>query len=280
MEKIKEVTIQSTELYAANIFSTKDETRYGLTGVNIEYTPGRHHVIVATNGRAIMAVRSDHITPEVAPEKQEENTGSLNLSAKLIALIKRMFGVSRSPLSLTIMHHLDSHTVSVTGGGNKISNKLMYQTSIAMPDKEALILESIFPNWRHVVPKDLTPEPDKEAKTGVTEHAYSAHYVSDICEAHKFLFGHNEPRGIRWIMGDPIAPLVAIPSHGNRYVAVLMPIRTDGIKTKAEEFAWMYPAPKPEPQPAAPVEPQNPQPQTPTTHEAPQAQETTKPEAH
>lgn len=162
------IIVTRQELQAVKLFASTDGTRYVITGVNIEVRPNAVPVLVATDGRRLVAI-------ETVAQQEDKFTQSRSLLLRpdfigpVCALLKA-FGGKLFPW-ICFEHNPGSKRVIVTLIGGHI----------ALDVEEGAIIEGEFPNWRQVLPAKI------KHREPITDIGLNAELIGDFAKAAKIL---------------------------------------------------------------------------------------------
>lgn len=162
------IIVSRQELQAAALFVSNDESRFILNGVCIEAKPNKAPVIVATDGRRMVAIESK---AEQAEEFHVEHSLLLRTDfLKVIVAFSKARGAKLFPWIA-----LDNNP-----GSKRLEVSIVGVAAGCWVDQGALI-EGEFPNWRKSVPaKSARREP-------VNEVGLNAEMIGDFAKAAKFM---------------------------------------------------------------------------------------------
>lgn len=128
---------QVRELRAAELFRSADQTRLAICGLHLEHRPGEPSVVVATDGRRIVAIASNADQDEV-PEP-----ASLDLDIDTVNMLKAILNLQDKPfVDVGISDEKDG--VSIRVGRDFFSTP---NTPLS------------FPKWRSLFEQFQTPKP-------------------------------------------------------------------------------------------------------------------------
>lgn len=185
--------LKISEIKAALIICSKDENRYVLCGINVELAPNKAPLIVATDGRRLIAIDSRAEQDEPCDKKQSVIISSEALK-KVLKLCTRFcdfvcFEANAEKKSLEALI-LGSDRLTIYGA----------------------VVDGNFPAWRQVIPK--------EGKRPVGEVGFNTLFLADFGKA-SVLLG-NDSGALKLRMNDGGALLVRSSTVGN-FLGVLMP---------------------------------------------------------
>lgn len=205
--------IELGKLQAANLFASKEETRYYLNGVFFEINGGKLHLI-STDGHRLIK-----IPVEIEGKKKPEDMKFI-IPSSLIAKIKKARGADT--VELTIQK--DEITISYDGG--------------TFTDKA---IDGTFPDYTRVIPdQDATVKTEQARRkklaqkvaaaefaqsAGVFEIGFNPKYLADFAKVNELLGFKGS--GVRLSATDEKSPVLVTMGGGMRdqYLAVLMPMR-------------------------------------------------------
>lgn len=244
------------ELLAAQHIASKDETRYALCGVHIEIGKDKFPILVATDGRRLLAIRGQELQVPLLGEDYEKKAG-ITLSRAFIAALAKMTKTARVEITV------DEHEVRADFVVDRNC------VNLRMMRADALIEEHPFPGWRNVLPSGPAPH-SKFAEGSIVQLAYRAEYLADMNIVRKLL-GLSQNTGVCLTVTGEFEPVIITFDKHDHVFMVLMPLRLD---YKDKDFGWLFP--KPEPPPAADVpkpETATPPTTTPSNEAAPEQKE-------
>jgi hypothetical protein len=192
------VSIQ--ELLAASIFASVNESRYVLNGVCVEVKPNASPLMLATDGRRLVAIET-----ECAQEGEFTEEYQFILP---VDVVKAIHSVAKPKLKLFPWVALETKP-----GSKRLQVHFIGHQSVL--DAENGLIEGAFPAWRQVLPSG--------EKTPVTELGLNAEFVGDFTKAAKFL-GVTEPLIQMNIYSNTAAIEIRMGQKANFY-AVLMPCK-------------------------------------------------------
>lgn len=213
---------------AIELFSAKNDVRYYLNGVCIEPHPERGVIIVATNGHRLAAIHD--------PDGWCKKTLIVgDIPKGLIAACK----AKGNPATLTEPKALwISKTGAVVmplateeqGPDDPFDKLVLYANKISL-------IDGVFPDWRRVVPTERTEKAERLP-------AVNPKYLSDLNAAAGLL-------GIRHLSirleangeGLPIVARMDASDLLDRFIGIIMPVRSEPIPTIAP--SWLMPKQKP-----------------------------------
>jgi hypothetical protein len=220
------IIISRQELQAAKLFASTDDTRYVITGVNIEVAPGKLPVVVATDGRRVVAIET------VAQQDQEfQSEHSILLRPDFVAPIcalSKAFGGKLFPW-ICFDNNPGSSRVTVTLIGGSITLHV---------DAGALI-EGQFPNWRLALPAK------RQRREPITDIGLNAEFVGDFAKASKIL-GADSALIQMNLVGREQQVEVKLKSLPNFYGLVMQCKLDDSVEYQPEFVAIVDSLPKPE----------------------------------
>ena len=205
--------IELGKLQAANLFASKEETRYYLNGVLFEINGGKLHLI-STDGHRLIK-----IPVEIEGKKKPEDMKFI-IPSSLIAKIKKARGADTVELSI----NKDEITIAYDGG--------------TFTDKA---IDGTFPDYTRVIPDQeaaVKNEKDRRKKLAqkvaaaefaqggdVFEIGFNPKYLADFAKVNELLGFKGS--GVRLNAMDASSPVVVTMGGGMRdqYLAVLMPMR-------------------------------------------------------
>lgn len=231
------IIVSRQELQAALLFASTDETRYVITGVNVEVKSGAKPLLVATDGRRLVAIET---VAEQAAEELFDHEHALLLRpdfVKPIVALSKAFGGKLYPW---ICFESDP-------GSKRVHVSLVGGHVFLEAEQDALI-EGEFPNWRAAVPaKNRKREP-------ITDIGLNAEYVGDFAKAAKAL-GAESPLIQMNLVGKEAQVEVKLMGLPNFYGLVMQCGLQNGVEYQpeflkiVEQFAEETPDAEPEPEP-------------------------------
>jgi len=160
--------VSRKELQAALLFTSSDESRYVLQGVNIEMREGQKPTIVATDGRRLVVIQT------VAEQSEEcECNHEMLLRGdfiKAVCDLSKAIGGKLFPW-IEIVNCAGSKRVQVSFVGGK---------AILDAEDNALV-EGAFPAWRQVLPAK------KAIRQPMNDVGLNAEFIGDFAKAAKLL---------------------------------------------------------------------------------------------
>ncbi len=164
------IIVSRTELLAALLFASQDESRYTLNGVNIEVNPTHHTpVMVATDGRRIAVIET------VAEQPQEEifENQSMLLAADFVKAV--------CSLSKAIGGKLFPWIQFQTRPGSQQTMVEFIGNGTTLNVESRALIEGIFPNWRQCLPAK------SKKRDPITDIGLNAEMIGDFAKAAKLL---------------------------------------------------------------------------------------------
>jgi len=160
------VMISRNELAAALLFASLDDSRYALTGIQIE-TGISKPTIIATDGRKLAVI-------ETQAEQPKESFSQVNALlkpsvAKLLIHMSKAVGDKLFPWILLESEDMKSLRATFEG------------TSSYLWMNSGAFFETEFPEWRKCVPSKTTH------RKGITDLGINANLMSDFAKAAKIL---------------------------------------------------------------------------------------------
>ena len=230
------IIVSRQELLAALLFASKDESRYTLNAVQIEVSPNKKPIMVATDGRRLAVIKT-------AAEQEEEFTekhSMLPSSAfvRPICALSKALGGKNFPW-ISIENKPGSLRVFLEFIG----------ANFHMEAEQGALVEGEFCKWRAVLPDKKLP------RTGLKDLGINADFVGDFAKAAKVLEAETPVIQMNLAGGEAIE--VIIPSVDTFY-ALIMPCRINEVKDYQPEFVSIVdslpPPPEPEKEKEADVE--------------------------
>lgn len=207
-----ELIIEWKEIRAVERVSSKDETRYILNGVYLEITKAARAILVATDGRRLIALLSDGTIND--PSWTAE--GGVVIPSKFIHSLPQ-----------------DTGRVLLTIDGNRIRVDVMDTGIQYSCDGQ----EGNFPNWRQVI-----PEGPYVLNSGI---ALDVDLLDGIMDAARILMHKgNDRRSLCRVYSATkpdtyTHPPFIIRTYWPELFAVLMPIRTDADEQSFDIPSWV-----------------------------------------
>jgi DNA polymerase-3 subunit beta len=194
------VTLNIRALRAVLVAVSTEETRYYLNGINLEFTPDGV-VMAATDGHRMIVLRQPY-----GEHAATAAHASVIVPRDLVAKLK------------VKLRTLDETTLTIGDDG-----KLTFEH--AGESYGGSRVDGTFPDYRRVVPQDLTGEAAQ----------YDPIYLADFAKARKELGGDRTTSPIVRYNGG--SPAVVDFSYGTGFqaIGVLMPIRD---RTDATYYTW------------------------------------------
>jgi len=196
------VTLNIRALRATLVAVSTEETRYYLNGINLEFTPDGV-VMAATDGHRMIVLRQ--------PYSEHAPTGahaSVIVPRDLVAKLKinpRMKTLDTTDLTIGDDGRLTFEHAGESYGGARVGGN--------------------FPDYRRVVPQDLTGETAQ----------YDPIYLADFAKARKELGGDRTTSPVVRYNGGSPAVVDFAYGTGFHAIGVLMPIRD---RTDATYYSW------------------------------------------
>lgn len=200
---ITEFTVDWDILKAVSLIASRDETRYVLNGVQVEYTP-EQALLVVTDGRRLCAVRIPF------PEKKKDASCKFIIPLELINAV-RVKGVNRN---VTIRHNSQSDRIKISHFYLSVSLKAV---------------QGNYPNWRQIVPN----------KTGIPKSAPSFRpgQLADFHKVTKAMLPNSEP-SVRLFQQEELGPFI-IENGSKDFFGVIMPIRIPESQKEYTFPTWL-----------------------------------------
>ena len=197
------VTLNIRALRAVLVAVSTEETRYYLNGINLEFTPDGV-VMAATDGHRMIVLRQPY-----GEHAATAAHASVIVPRDLVAKLKI------NPRMKT----LDTTTLTIGDDG-----RLTFEHAGEMFGG-LYALDGTFPDYRRVVPQDLTGEAAQ----------YDPIYLADFAKARKELGGDRTTSPIVRYNGEGPAIVDFAWDTGFQAIGVLMPIRD---RTDATYYTW------------------------------------------
>lgn len=198
------VTLSIRALRAVLVAVSSEETRYYLNGINLEFTP-EGVIMAATDGHRMIVLRQPY-GEHAATAAHASVIVPRDLVAKLKVKLKTL---DETTLTIGDDGKLTFEHAGESFGGSRI--------------------DGTFPDYRHVVPKDLTGKPAQ----------YNPAYLADFAKARKELGADSGKNGgtgpvVRY---NGEGPAIVDFAHGTGFqaIGVLMPVRD---RTDATYHTW------------------------------------------
>jgi hypothetical protein len=205
----KRITVRISEIKAAMLFASTDDSRFVLNGVHFQARENDFPIMVATDGRRLCVIESE--------SPQDEGVQPFELTIKTDAL-KAIVGFAKQfgefGKQIAIEYHPSQRIVV------EFANRVFVDY-----EKDAVI-EIPYPMWREVIPTGVQKEP-------ISTIAINAELVSDFAKVAKAL--ECEP-GIHCnLFSETGAFEVRFSSKPNVY-AVVCPMKPDSEPKWQPEF--------------------------------------------
>lgn len=174
------IIIARQELQAALLFASTDDSRFVITGVNIEVAPRKLPVLISTDGRRLAVIETEAIQ-----EEEFELHHSILLRPDFIKplcnLSKALGGKLYPWLRFENNPGSKRLTVSIVGpdGGPR---------SVELSIDDGAMIEGTYPHWKTVVPAKKS----KNLGGGISDLAVNSEFVADFAAAAKLL-GQETP---------------------------------------------------------------------------------------
>ncbi len=161
------IVVSRTELAAAMLFASNDDSRYVINGILVEVQPGRKPVMVATDGRRLISIETE---AEQAQDFDESYAFILKPDAiRAFLSMSKSFGGKMFPWICFETHGSKRIVVTLIGG------------KISLDVEEGALIEGEFPAWRKCIPaKSKKREP-------ITDLGVNAEFIGDFARAAKLL---------------------------------------------------------------------------------------------
>lgn len=200
------------------------DVRFYLNGVCLD-TTGPAPVFVATDGARMLVVRAEPLVSTLPPGCYVIPRAML----EAVKPVKLSRGQSNAPVTLTVL--------APVAGTDTGRAELVGATTASAP-----LVDGRFPDWRCVVPSNLT---------GIASQ-FNTDYLADFGTVARLLAGAKRSDGgcfptfahagdIGGRKGDHGAALVTFPRSPDAF-GVLMPMRTDSPPTAAPDWAGCFTA--------------------------------------
>ncbi len=197
-----------SELRAAMLFASNDESRYVLNGLHFEVRPNSSPVIVATDGRRMAAISSEALQPEDG----ECGEFSFTISTDFL---KPLCGFAKSfSDTVTIEFHPSERVVF-----------LMQLNSLVVDCEKGAVVDGIYPAWRAVIPHG--------EKEQVPEFGVNAEMMADFSKAAKYLGADPQIR-MNLFSASSAMEVNIIGKPG--FYGIVMPLNPDETKNFQPEF--------------------------------------------
>lgn len=166
------IIIARQELQAAMLFASNDESRFILNGVQIEVRRRKTPVVVACDGRRLVAIETS-----AQQEEEFEASHSLNIRpdfVKLFVAISKACGGKLFPW-ICLENNPGSKRVVVSLIGGKVLFDI----------EEGALIEGEYPDWRKALPGKL------QEREPISEIGLNAEFIGDFAKAAKVLEADN-----------------------------------------------------------------------------------------
>ncbi len=202
------INIRPSELRAALIFTSCDDTRFVLNGVKIEVVKGRQPKLIATDGRRLTVIET------VEPQDEGLKPCEFIISRDFVKRITAFF--SSKVLAISMEYHP--------------SERLICSMAEEFVDSEkGAIIPGKYPNWLQIIPGG-EKEPVKKLAVG-------AEFIADYHKAAKLL----EKKGaslVANLFSETMAIEITISELPNFY-SILMPCKQTDESGRQPEFISM-----------------------------------------
>ncbi len=213
--KTNQFNVLVSELRAAMLFASNDESRYVLNSLHFEVRPNTAPVIVATDGRRLAAISSE-------AEQAEGERVEFSFTVA-VDFLKPLCGFAKSfSAVITIEYHPSERVVFLMSGN-----------SLVVDCEKGAVIEATYPAWRQVIPSG--------EKEQVPEFGVNAEMMADFSKVSKYL-GVETPMIKVNLFNATAAMEVNIAGKPNFY-AVIMPAKPSETENWQPEFIGLE-APK------------------------------------
>jgi len=208
------VIVTRQELLAALIFASTDSDRYMLCGVQVEVSPQKLPLLVATDGRRLCAIQTS-----VEEQAQEfRHAASFILRADYVEIFAKISKACGGK-------HFPWVCIEWTGG-KRVVVSLIGGKSVLDVEEGALI-EGQYPDWRKAMPaKEDTRQP-------ISEIGLNAGFIGDFAKAAKIL-GPEIPVVQMNLVGPDSCVEVHINGVSNFYGIVMPTKLNEGVDYQPE----------------------------------------------
>lgn len=208
--------VARTELAAALLFASQDETRFALNGVNIITGPNKKPELVATDGRVLAVIESS----AEQPQESENNIDAEFLLSpryiKAVTTISKQFGAKLFPW------------IQFSSDNGKRVTATLVGAPVTLDVEDRAKLEAKFPAWHKVIPEKT------KARNPISEIALNPEMVGMFAAAGKLLSAPVPVIQMN-LVGDEKCVEVIINGCENFY-GILMQCRLDEDADYQPEF--------------------------------------------
>lgn len=229
------IVISRQELAAALIFASTDKSRYLITGVLVEVRPGKRPLLVATDGRRLVAI--DTVAEQYDHFTEEANLVLVPEWAELFVKLAKAVGTKLFPW-VCLEVDADRKAVSVTVMGRE-------ETELRVA--RGVLMEGDYPNWRKTVPSK------RAQREAVTDVGLNSELVGDFAKAAKLLECPDNVIQMN-LVGKEKAIEIKMPRKPNFY-GLLMQCRLEDIDDYQPDFLGIMEELEKAPEPAKLAEP-------------------------
>jgi hypothetical protein len=149
-----------SEIRAALLFASCDESRYVLNSVFVEVKAGNPPILIATDGRRMVVIESQaEQSGELSPATVVLNADFLKPLCAFATKKTSVIGVEPHPPKRVIFHLSDD--------------------ALVVDAEKGAVVEGEYPNWRQVVPCG--------ERTPISEIAFNGEFLSDFTKAAKLI---------------------------------------------------------------------------------------------
>jgi len=215
-----------SEVRAAMLFSSNDDSRYVLNGVCFEAVPDKLPIMVATDGRRLAVIETESL------QSDKEPIFPACVFIVSTAFLKPLCAFAKSQAAIMEVEYHPSERVVFS----------LLESHCVVDSEKGALIEGNFPNWRQVVPKGIKDEIPPEL-------ALNADFMSDFAKTAKIL-GLETP-GIKMNLCREGGAVEVHVSGKPNFYGIIMPMKSDETTQWQPEFLNLVP--KPEPKPEQPV---------------------------
>jgi DNA polymerase III sliding clamp (beta) subunit (PCNA family) len=169
IETNMKVTFSRQELMAAMLFASKDDSRYVLNAVCLQYRPDQAPIAIATDGRRLTVIESQAQQEEASEAQEREIVVRSDFITPICALNKALCG-KLFPL-IAFENKAGSERLQVSFVDGKFF----------MEANDGALVDGKFPNWKGAIPAK------SQKRQPISEVALSAEFIGDYAKVVKIL---------------------------------------------------------------------------------------------
>lgn len=217
------ITLSRKELSAALLFASTDETRFSITGIQVEMR-GDQPTLIATDGRRLVVIES---TADQGDGYDHSKSGLIlraDFVKPLCALSKAIGGETLPWLTFELAEGSKRVQVQIVG------------REFFVDAHDGGLIEAAFPDWRAVIP------PRSAVRSPLAEIALNAEMVGDFAKAAKLMGSSTSV--VQFNIVDTDQKIEVKLSTLDNFYGLLMPCRLDTTIEFQPEFlgiAKMFP---------------------------------------